>query len=93
VPHVDIEWGLTLDAEACTGGGVCIDFCHHDVYRWATDENKVMVARKLHCVPGRSHCGTLCDAQAISFLTLEGINRAHRCVRPRATATSSPWAA
>ena len=29
---VDIEWGPTIDAGTCTGCGVCIDFCHNDVY-------------------------------------------------------------
>ena len=45
VRHVDIEWGPTIDAEACTGCGVCIDFCHHDVYQWSEEESKVIVAQ------------------------------------------------
>ncbi len=78
VRHIDIEWGPTVDAEACTGCGVCIDYCHHDVYQWSDDKSHVVVAHKLHCVPGCSHCGTLCDAQAIAFPTLEEIKRARR---------------
>jgi NAD-dependent dihydropyrimidine dehydrogenase PreA subunit len=78
VRHIDIEWGPTIDAAACTGCGTCIDFCHHDVYAWSDDGSTVVVAHKTNCVPGCSHCGTLCEAQAISFPTLEEIKRARR---------------
>ena len=78
VRHVDIEWGPTIDAEACTGCGTCIDFCHNDVYSWSEDESTVVVAHKMHCVSGCSHCATLCEVQAISFPTVEDIKRARR---------------
>lgn len=78
VRHVDIEWGPTIDAEACTGCGTCIEFCHNDVYRWSGDGTQVVVASKAHCVTGCSHCGTLCVARAISFPTLADIKRARR---------------
>jgi NAD-dependent dihydropyrimidine dehydrogenase PreA subunit len=78
VRPVDIEWGPTIDAEACTGCGTCIDFCHNDVYRWSDDESTVIVAFKTHCVTGCSHCATLCEAQAISFPTVADIKRARR---------------
>jgi NAD-dependent dihydropyrimidine dehydrogenase PreA subunit len=71
-----IEWGPTIDACACTGCGTCIDFCHNDVYAWA--DGKVIVAHMTSCVAGCSHCGTLCEAEAISFPTLEEIRRARR---------------
>jgi NAD-dependent dihydropyrimidine dehydrogenase PreA subunit len=73
-----IEWGATIDAAACTGCGTFIDFCHNDVYRWSDDESTVVVAHKTHCVTGCSHCGTLCETQAISFPTLEDIKHARR---------------
>jgi NAD-dependent dihydropyrimidine dehydrogenase PreA subunit len=76
--HIEIEWGPTVDADACTGFGACIDFCHNDVYRWSPDESRVKVAFKTHCVTGCSHCATLCEAEAISFPTLEEIKRARR---------------
>jgi NAD-dependent dihydropyrimidine dehydrogenase PreA subunit len=78
VPRIQIEWGPTVDTDACTGCGTCIDFCHNDVYRWSADESTVVVAYKTHCVAGCSHCATLCEAQAISFPTLEDIKRARR---------------
>ncbi len=76
--HIEIDWGPTIDARLCTGCGTCIDFCHNDVYRWSDDESTVVVAHKTDCVPGCSHCATLCDAKAISFPTLEEIKRARR---------------
>jgi NAD-dependent dihydropyrimidine dehydrogenase PreA subunit len=76
--RIDIEWGPTIDAAACTGCGACIDVCHHDVYCWTNDESRVIVAHKLHCVPGCSHCASLCEAQAISFPTFAEIKRTRR---------------
>lgn len=73
-----IEWGPTVDEESCTGCGTCIDFCHQDVYRWSADEARVEVAHKTNCVTGCSHCGTLCEVEAISFPTVEDIRRARR---------------
>ncbi len=76
-PH-DIEWGPTIDAAACSGCGTCIEFCHSDVYRWSDDKSQVMVAHKMNCVTGCSHCAGLCEAKAISFPTLEDLRRARR---------------
>jgi NAD-dependent dihydropyrimidine dehydrogenase PreA subunit len=73
-----LEWGPTVDAEACTGCGTCIGFCHQDVYRWSEDESRVEVAHKTHCVSGCSHCATLCETEAISFPTLDDIRRLRR---------------
>ena len=78
VRHVEIEWGPTVNARACTGCGTCIDFCHNDVYRWAEDRSRVIVAFKTHCVAGCSHCASLCESQAISFPTLEQLKRLRR---------------
>jgi NAD-dependent dihydropyrimidine dehydrogenase PreA subunit len=73
-----VEWGPTIDPAACTGCGTCIDFCHQDVYAWNDDESEVVVAHKLNCVTGCSHCATLCEAQAIAFPTVADIKRARR---------------
>ena len=78
VRSIDIEWGPTVDVGACTGCGTCIEFCQNDVYRWSEDGRQVQVAFKTHCVPGCSHCATLCEEEAISFPTLEDIKRARR---------------
>ena len=75
---IDMEWGPTIDAAACTGCGTCIEFCHNDVYSWSEDRSTVVVAHKMHCVTGCSHCGTLCESQAITFPTVEEIKRARR---------------
>jgi NAD-dependent dihydropyrimidine dehydrogenase PreA subunit len=78
VRHIEIEWGPTLDAEACTGCGACIDWCKHDVYRWSADGEKVEVETKTNCVVGCSHCATLCPAEALSFPSFEEIKRLRR---------------
>jgi NAD-dependent dihydropyrimidine dehydrogenase PreA subunit len=78
IRHIEIEWGPAIDAGACTGCGTCIDFCHQDVYRWSDDQSRVEVATKTNCVTGCSHCGTLCEAEAICFPTLEEIKRLRR---------------
>ncbi len=78
VRHIDLEWGPTLDAEACTGCGACFDWCKHDVYRWSADGSKVEVAAKTNCVPGCSHCATLCQVEALSFPTVDEIKRLRR---------------
>ncbi len=80
-----IEWGPAIDAERCTGCGTCINFCHNDVYGWTADENKVVVVKKTDCVVGCSHCGTLCEEQAISFPTVEEIRRARAAREAGAT--------
>lgn len=80
--HIDIEWGPTVDADACTGCAACSDFCRHDVYAWSDDRSRVVVAHKTNCVPGCSHCATLCETGAISFPTLEDIKRARAGLPP-----------
>jgi len=40
------------------------------------DEGRVVVAFKTHCLTGCSQCATPCEAEAISFPTVEGIKRA-----------------
>ena len=78
VNGLPIEWGPAVDAAACTGCGTCIEFCHNEVYAWSADGARVEVAVKTACVPGCSHCATLCEVAAISFPTLEDIKRARR---------------
>ena len=36
------------------------------------------IAAKTNCVPGCSHCATLCEAEALSFPTVEEIKRLRR---------------
>jgi len=78
VPHIDLEWGPTLDAGACTGCGACIEWCRHGVYRWTEDGSRVEVEVKTRCVVGCSHCATLCPEGALSFPTFEEIKRLRR---------------
>ncbi len=58
------------------GCGACIDWCKHDVYRWSEEAARSRLTPRTNCVPGCSHCATLCEAEALSFPTLEEIKRA-----------------
>jgi NAD-dependent dihydropyrimidine dehydrogenase PreA subunit len=42
--RIVIDWGPTLDADAYTACGTCIEFCHNDVYAWRG--GAVVVAHK-----------------------------------------------
>ena len=81
MPGIGIEWGPTVDDQRCTGCRTCIDFCHQDVYGWDEGTAKVTVVHKLDCVPGCSHCSTLCEAGAISFPTADEIKRLRAATR------------
>jgi len=48
------------------------------VYRWSEDGRTVEIAAKTNCVPGCSHCATLCEAEALSFPTVEEIKLLRR---------------
>ena len=79
-PHAplgDLEWGPTIDAIACDGCRICVDFCHMGVFAFV--DGKALVAQRNACVPGCSHCAGLCQRGAISFPSLEEIRR----IRPR----------
>jgi NAD-dependent dihydropyrimidine dehydrogenase PreA subunit len=67
-------WGPTIDAGACTSCRTCHDFCHQGVY--GLEGDTVVVADKAACVPGCSHCATLCEQGAISFPSIEDLRRA-----------------
>ncbi len=67
------EWGPTIDEQLCNGCRTCADFCHKGVFE--ERDGKVWVVVKTNCVPGCSHCGSLCEQDAISFPTVEDIKR------------------
>jgi NAD-dependent dihydropyrimidine dehydrogenase PreA subunit len=72
-----VDWGPTVDLELCTGCGVCVDFCHQGV--WALVDDTAVVVAKSDCIVGCSHCATLCEAEAISFPTIEELRRSSCC--------------
>ena len=66
-------WGPTIEAELCDGCRTCSDFCHKGVF--AERDGRVWVVSKAACVPGCSHCATLCPQGAISFPTVDDLRR------------------
>lgn len=66
-------WGPTIDAELCDGCRTCADFCHKGVFE--ERDGKVCVVVKTNCVPGCSHCSTLCPQGAITFPSVEELKR------------------
>jgi len=73
VRQIDWSGALPSTRSPVPACGTAIDFCHNDVYRWSDDQSKVVVAFKTSLRDGCSHCATLCEAEAISFPTLEDI--------------------
>jgi NAD-dependent dihydropyrimidine dehydrogenase PreA subunit len=76
IPREQIDWGPTIDETACRDGcRVCLDFCQNGVYDWV--DSRVRVMQRTACVVGCSHCATLCEAQAITFPSIEDLRKAH----------------
>ncbi len=67
------DWGPTIDAELCNACRTCFDFCQNGVF--GADDGRVWVTRKSDCVPGCSHCATLCEQEAISFPSIDELKR------------------
>lgn len=61
------EWHPTIDYSKCTGCGLCVITCGHDVFHWDTGSGKPIVAKPGDCVLGCTTCGKLCPTDAISF--------------------------
>jgi NAD-dependent dihydropyrimidine dehydrogenase PreA subunit len=64
----EFVWGPAIEAAACTDCGACLDFCQNGVYEKV--DGRVVVAQRGACVPGCSHCATLCEAGALTFPSL-----------------------
>jgi NAD-dependent dihydropyrimidine dehydrogenase PreA subunit len=64
-PREEIGWNPAVDAERCTGCGVCFSFCPHGVFEMRDDI--AVVAHPTECVILCSNCMPRCPSQAISF--------------------------
>ncbi len=69
-------WGPTIDEAACTDCRVCLDFCQFGVY--AMVDGHVRVVAKASCMEGCSHCASMCEAEALTFPTLDQLRAAKR---------------
>lgn len=68
IPREEIPWHPSIEKEKCTNCGVCISFCHKDVYEEGPDGP--IVANPHNCIVGCTGCAGQCPAGAISFPTL-----------------------
>ncbi len=55
----------TINSEACTSCGSCLDFCGNGVF--AQGDTATLVANPYNCVVGCSWCRSTCPVEAISF--------------------------
>jgi NAD-dependent dihydropyrimidine dehydrogenase PreA subunit len=86
VPRELVPWYPTIDADACIGDRVCVDFCKNDVYRWDEESAHPVVERPHNCVLGCSACMDLCPVSAISFPSMQELREPLRRLRTQAVA-------
>ena len=81
IPRKEIPWFPRVDANRCTGCGVCISFCPSKVYR--ERDGKPEVVDPYGCVVGCSGCIPQCPAQAISFPSLAELRDVLKSLRAK----------
>lgn len=81
IPREEIQWFPTVDAERCTGCGVCISFCPSKVYQ--EKDGKASVTNPYGCVAGCSGCVFQCPAQAIAFPSLAALREDLKALRAK----------
>ena len=81
IPREMIPWFPRVDADLCTGCGVCISYCPSGVYR--ERDGKAEATDPYGCVVGCSGCMSQCPSQAISFPTLAGLRDALKSLRAK----------
>lgn len=79
IPREKIPWFPTILRDKCTGCGVCVSFCHKDVY--GDSEDGPVVRNPHNCVVGCTGCVGQCPAGAISFPTLVDLREALKRLR------------
>jgi len=70
------QWGPTIAEAVCDGCRACLEFCQNGVY--AVVEDRVRVVQRASCIPGCSHCATLCEAGALTFPSLDELRASRR---------------
>lgn len=65
-----------MDRETCDDCRVCLEFCRQGVYGLV--DGVVQVVKRDGCMPGCSHCATLCEAGALTFPSLDELRASRR---------------
>lgn len=81
LPRGEIDWYPRIDYELCNGCGVCVKFCHDNVYEKQGD--KVIIARPYDCLVGCESCRPRCPTGAISFPSRAELKRILRTLRKK----------
>jgi NAD-dependent dihydropyrimidine dehydrogenase PreA subunit len=84
VPRELVPWYPTIDADACIGDRVCVDFCKNDVYGWDETAGHPVVEHPYNCVLGCSACMELCPVAAVTFPPMQELRDTLRRLRAQA---------
>lgn len=79
IPRKRIPWFPSVDEERCTNCGLCVSFCHKDVYREGPDHP--VVENPYNCIVGCTGCAGQCPVGAIKFPSLVELREALRRLR------------
>jgi NAD-dependent dihydropyrimidine dehydrogenase PreA subunit len=67
IPREQIAWLPTIDADACTVCGECVDLCANNVFGMNEATGVMDVVNPLNCVVLCDKCGLTCPTEAIHF--------------------------
>ncbi|MEI7823894.1 MAG: hypothetical protein WCI01_01250 [Chlorobiaceae bacterium] len=67
IPREEIDWHPTIEANQCTGCGMCVVSCGREVFDFNKEIKKSEVSRPLQCMVGCTSCKAWCVFGAISF--------------------------
>jgi len=79
IPRRLIPWHPSIDEDACTGCGVCVNACKHGVYGF--DDGEVVVANPYECEVYCQSCQFQCEMEAIFFPDKEAVKAVFKGLR------------
>lgn len=67
IPRSEIAWSPTIEADFCTGCGLCATSCARGVFAFDYERNKPVVVAPTMCKVGCTSCATLCPQDAVEL--------------------------